>query len=101
MLYTDPEDYFRFEACSEDAFARNAAREICMMLADRGYQLLGLEGGNWSDSGRFRPDIHTVWSKNKVAKTRDEAHSINMLGIASIDKDPEDINCYLITSDRI
>jgi hypothetical protein len=93
----DPEDYFRFGCPSNAPFSRSAAREICRIAADQGYQLLGMDGGTYRE-GTFQPDIQCTSTRNLTASTYEAAERINLSLIESIDEDPPEINAYMITS---
>ncbi|WP_442583556.1 hypothetical protein ACSBOB_16985 [Mesorhizobium sp. ASY16-5R] len=96
-LRADPEDYFRWEGPSNEWFTRDASRMICMMAAERGFQMLGLEGGSRGPYG-VTPDSRTFWSRNRV--DIDRVAETNLQGVDSIDEDPEVIDAYLLTAAR-
>jgi len=62
-------------------------------------QALGVDGGIYDPiEETFEPQIDAAFTRHRSAKTIEEAHEINLQGIASIDEDPEEYNAYVITA---
>ena len=95
-VYKDPEDYLRDGASPKHLYARNAAREVCRLLAADGYQLVGLEGFIIHDDGMRQPVTEPNWTRNLTARTAEEAEVINSQGVESIDEDPIEVGAYAI-----
>jgi len=100
-LHDDPEDYFRLGRGTEIVFTRRAAKVLCFMLADRGFQLIGLDGGIHHPGIGFEARIEASWTRNVKANNKMEASLINLQAAESMDEDSDDYNGYTIVSIEI
>jgi len=100
-LHDDPEDYFRLGRGTEIVFTRSATKMLCFMLADRGFQLIGVDGGIHHPGIGFEARIEASWTRNVKASDKIEANLINLQAADSIDEDSEEYNGYTIVTRKI
>src|SRR5262249_6796495 len=95
-LHTDPDAYFSQGRSCNEVFSRKATRSLLLILASRGYHALGVDGGIYSN-GTFEPRIDAAQSWPNAA-SRQQAHTLHLKAIRSMDDDPIEYNGYAVTT---
>jgi riboflavin biosynthesis pyrimidine reductase len=98
-LHTDPLSYFSFGQSCNEIFSRDATKALLELLAERGFQAVGVDGGIHRD-GTFTPRLDWAWTRQLTSRSIAEADVVNKGGIEAIDDDPPECNAYAITVSR-
>lgn len=74
-----------------------AAQDVCLEATKRGFFVLIVEAGHWSEDG-FRPDMNARWDAKEVLIISEDHEQNNNLAIKNITEDSRDgYNAFMIT----
>jgi hypothetical protein len=101
-IYGDPEDFFRLKGNVIMTLTPSAAQKVCLLAAERGLTIIGVDGGIIRDDGKIQSRIDCSWcTQNPPPLSKEAAHRNNMRAYDDIEMEKKVHDAFLLTVRKI
>jgi hypothetical protein len=99
-LYDKATDYFDLDGNAIMKLSREAAEGVCLAAAAKGFVLVKVEGGIWSD-GNFEARLDAIWDGLDPPIDQADAHENNLDAAGFIRSRADSYNAFIVTTPSI